>query len=102
MEVDVGFDWGTFSTTPTIKDKIYSNHSGGGCNVAFCDGHQQFLSPDTDVITFIHLMTPWDKGVPQNIISATYGVYCNLPNSLTPNNLGIPLQDVLDEAKVGN
>lgn len=102
MELDVGFDWGTFSPTPTIKDKIYSNHSGGGCNVSFCDGHQQFMSPDIDVITYIHLMTPWDKGVQPNIGSGVYKIYCNVPNSLTPNNQGIPLQDVLDEAKIGS
>ena len=60
MEVEVGFDWKTFSTSPKINDKLLSNHSGGTINVSFCDGHQQPLSPTMDINTFIHLMTPYD------------------------------------------
>ena len=34
-----------------------SNH-GGGANVAFCDGHSQFLREDIDYIVYVQLMTP--------------------------------------------
>jgi prepilin-type processing-associated H-X9-DG protein len=60
MEVDVGFEWGTFSgsTTPPVTDKILSRHTGGNV-VTFCDGHQSFLSTNVDSQTFRQLMTPW-------------------------------------------
>ena len=94
MEVDVGFEWGTFWSAPTVNDKIYSNHSGG-FNVAFCDGHQQFLRSGIDVQTYIHLMTPYDRGCPSNTDSTANPAapYCNLDKTLYV----IPLQDTLDE-----
>lgn len=88
METDVGFEWGTFSSYPKVSDKILSYHSGGA-HVSFCDGHQQFIQTDIDVRTYIHLMTPYDRGCPDN---STIG-YCNLPSTYV-----IPLPDVLDEA----
>ncbi|MBU4273287.1 MAG: DUF1559 domain-containing protein [Planctomycetes bacterium] len=84
MEVDVGFEWGTFSSYPKVNDKILSFHSGG-VHVSFCDGHQQFLQTDIDLRTYFHLMTPYGKGCPTN------DGYCTvsfLPDSST----------VLDEA----
>ena len=84
MEVDVGFEWGTFWTpNPLINDKIYSEHPGG-YNVTFCDGHQQFLRSTIDIPTFIHLMTPYDRGCPKNDNSNT--VYCNVPDSVIPGS----------------
>jgi prepilin-type N-terminal cleavage/methylation domain-containing protein/prepilin-type processing-associated H-X9-DG protein len=68
MEVEVGFEWGSFAdpskgdkTPPRMTDKVLSSHPGGGVNVIFCDGHQQFLQPSMDLNTFIHLMTPYDR-----------------------------------------
>ena len=57
-EVDLGFEWGTFSATPKLTDKILSRHSGGVV-VSFCDGHQYFLADTVRVDVFKHLMTPW-------------------------------------------
>ena len=98
MEVDVGFEWGTFSTAsgtqPSLRDKIFSNHSGG-VNVVFCDGHTQLLRYEIDLGTYIHIMTPWDKGCPSNSSGSTAG-YCNLNTTTYP----IPQTDVLDEAKL--
>jgi prepilin-type processing-associated H-X9-DG protein len=66
MEVEMGFEWGTFAgsatgTAPRMTDKILSSHPGGGVNVIFCDGHQQFLQSTMDINTFVHLMTPYDN-----------------------------------------
>ena len=73
MEVDVGFEWGTFNNTTTtgtgtaavttgapaaITDKILSRHAGGAV-VSFCDGHQQFLNNTVDIQVFRQLATPW-------------------------------------------
>jgi prepilin-type N-terminal cleavage/methylation domain-containing protein/prepilin-type processing-associated H-X9-DG protein len=103
MEVDVAFEWGQYppNAPPTMKDKIYSFHSNG-VNVSFCDGHQQFLRADIDIAAYIHLMTPWDKGCPQNISGGPYGLYCNVPDTSLPGqgNGRIPLQDVFDEAVI--
>ena len=63
MEVDVGFEWGSFYSPPAVADKIYSNHTGS-VNVSFCDGRQKSLSLQIDVGTYIHLMTPYDRGCP--------------------------------------
>ncbi|MCD4726197.1 MAG: DUF1559 domain-containing protein [Pirellulales bacterium] len=89
MEVDVGFEWGTFSLYPKVNDKLLSFHSGG-VHVSFCDGHQQFLQTDIDLNTYIHLMTPYDRGCPSY----------HADGSTPVTNLGdiIPLTDVLDEA----
>jgi prepilin-type processing-associated H-X9-DG protein len=35
-----------------------SSHHPGGVIVSFCDGHQQFLSDDTQYRVYQHLMTP--------------------------------------------
>ena len=95
MEVDVGFEWGTFHTPqPGVNDKIYSNHSGG-CNVSFCDGHQLFMNSGTDIVTFIHLMTPYDRGCPKNVAKDPNILYCKFGSSPPP--FSIPLQDTLDE-----
>ena len=112
MEVDTGFEWGTFNISngmsPQVSDKILSNHSGG-CNVLFCDGHQQFLNNTISIPTFIHLMTPYDKGCPQNVGGSTTIKYCNVPDSYLPDptlsgapsgSPRIPLWDVLDEANL--
>ncbi len=89
MEVDVGFEWGTFdASAPKVNDKLLSFHSGG-VHVSFCDGHQQFIQTDIDVRTYVHLMTPYDRGCPPDPVGASG--YCNLPYA-------IPLPDVLDEA----
>jgi prepilin-type N-terminal cleavage/methylation domain-containing protein/prepilin-type processing-associated H-X9-DG protein len=106
MEVDVGFEWGTFNISATssavLTDKIVSNHSGGN-NVSFCDGHQQFLLNSIDIETFVHIMTPYDRGCPQNVDkSGVNKIYCNAPDTCFPDSTGtpkIPLTDVLDEAK---
>jgi prepilin-type N-terminal cleavage/methylation domain-containing protein/prepilin-type processing-associated H-X9-DG protein len=96
MEVDVGFDWGQFwndsNRQPDLKDKIYSNHSGG-FNASFCDGRTVFLHTSIDVATYIHLMTPYDRDCPLNSSSTGYILYNN-------SGLTIPLTDVLDELKV--
>lgn len=84
MEVCVGFEWGTYSATPKITDKVLSNHPGG-LNVAFCDGHTQFINNDMDVDTYCHLMTPWDKGCSTDMTNPT-GLY-------NPTN-------ILDESKL--
>ena len=34
-----------------------SSH-GGGANVAFCDGHSQYLRDDIDYVVYVQLMTP--------------------------------------------
>jgi len=102
MEVDVGFDWGIFwdpADGPQVNDKIYSNHSGG-FNVAFCDGHSQFLRSGIDVPTYIHLMAPYDRGCPKNASPDPNFKYCNVDDSYFPLSTGtpkIPLTDTLDE-----
>lgn len=53
-----------------------SNHPTG-VNVAFCDGHSQFMSQDIDYTVFCLLMTP-------------YGAYCNTPGYM-PASGGTPL-----------
>lgn len=65
MEVDVGFEWGTYvtATDPKVSDKLQSRHPGM-IVVAFCDGHTQTIRQDIDINTFKHLMTPWGKGCP--------------------------------------
>lgn len=93
MDVDVGFEWGQFRDPPSVTDKVFSNHNGG-INVTFCDGHQQFLNTSINVTTFIHIMTPYDKGCPVN---ATYN-YCKYGAANATDV--IPLQDVLDEANL--
>jgi prepilin-type N-terminal cleavage/methylation domain-containing protein/prepilin-type processing-associated H-X9-DG protein len=107
LEIDTGFEWGQFwnGSAPALTDKLYSNHSGG-FNVAFCDRHTTFMRSTMDVVTFIHLMTPYDRGVPANKTdtAAHTILYCNVEDSLLPNLTGatprIPLQDVLDELKI--
>jgi prepilin-type processing-associated H-X9-DG protein len=102
MEVDVGFEWGTFWDPPTVMDKVYSNHSGG-VNVAFCDGHTQFLRIGIDIPTYIHLMTPYDRGCPLNKASDPNILYCNVPDSYFPNSTNtpkIPMSDVFDELQL--
>jgi prepilin-type N-terminal cleavage/methylation domain-containing protein/prepilin-type processing-associated H-X9-DG protein len=96
-EIGVGFEWGTFNpSTPQITDKIMSSHSGSGFHAAFCDGHVQFLSYQIDIPTFIHIMTPWDRGVPDNTGSSnTYSGYYNL-QSMYP----VPLTTPLEEANI--
>lgn len=69
MQINVAFEWGTFSTNPTMSDKIMSNHSGG-VNVCFCDGHQYYLNNNVDVDVFRMLMTPWDRGIPRTSTGA--------------------------------
>ena len=103
-EVDLGMEWGTFATPsatvlPKVTDKVLSAHVDG-FNAAFCDGHATFMRNSMDVSTFIHLMTLYDKGCAKNNTSGTYGKYCNVPDSMTPNEAGIPLYDVLDEGKL--
>jgi len=95
MEVDVGFEWGQFYTNPTVNDKLYSNH-GGGFNVSFCDGHQQFLQSGIDRQTYIHLMTPYDRGCPANVDSTTNHtvIYCKNGSTTATD---IPLLQALDE-----
>jgi prepilin-type N-terminal cleavage/methylation domain-containing protein len=112
LEIDTGFEWGQFwsGSAPALNDKIYSNHTGG-YNVAFCDRHTTFLRATMDVVTFIHLMTPYDRGVPKNADdtssnSVHYFKYCNVEDSVLPDaeNTGItpkiPLLDILDELKI--
>lgn len=100
-EVAVGFEWGTFnpSTTdgPKVTDKVLSNHSNG-FHAAFADGHVQFLSRTLDIPTFIHIMTPWDKGVPSNdSANNSCAPYYN-QQSLYP----VPIREPLAEANLGN
>ncbi len=96
MEVEVGFEWGTFASpsstppgAPRLSDKLLSAHPGGGVNVAFCDGHQQYIQPSMDVDTFVHLMTPYDHDCGD---SYTNPAWTNAPNYNHKN--------VLDEAKI--
>ncbi len=109
-EVGVGFEWGTFALAsgtatngPQVSDKVMSSHTGG-FHGAFCDGHVQFLMSQMDIPTFIHIMTPWDKGVPRNDSSNPCGQYCNVPDNYLPqlnaNLPRIPLQGALDEANL--
>ena len=100
MEVDTGFDWGLYrsGSTPSVTDKLYTNH-GGGINVAYCDGHSQFLRNGIDVRTYVHLMTPYDKGVPSNsstTLNPAAG-YSNLDTTAYP----IPILQPLDELDIG-
>jgi prepilin-type N-terminal cleavage/methylation domain-containing protein/prepilin-type processing-associated H-X9-DG protein len=106
-EVGVGFEWGTFNVAspanPQITDKVLSNHSGG-VHGGFCDGHVQFLSTQMDLLTYIHIMTPWDRGCPPNVSSGNNYNYCNLPSPPLPTapTGGIPLMTPLDEANINN
>ncbi len=86
METCVGFEWRTYNSVASAKitDKVLSNHPGG-LNMSFCDGHGQFINNDLDVDTYIHLMTPWDKGCLSSMTSPA-GVY-------NPSN-------ILDESKL--
>ena len=63
LETAVGFEWGQWSASPSLSDKVMSRHPGG-VNVAFCDGHTQFLANSIDIPTFMMLMTPYDAGIP--------------------------------------
>ena len=62
MEAGVGFEWGQWSASPKLSDKLLSRHPGG-VNVAFCDGHMAFLADSIDVNTFMMLMTPYGNGI---------------------------------------
>jgi prepilin-type processing-associated H-X9-DG protein len=66
LEACVGFEWSQWSATPKLSDKLLSRHPGG-VNVAFCDGHMQFLSDNIDVTAFKMLMTPYGNGIPAAI-----------------------------------
>ena len=58
-ELNLGFDWGIFSSnTAPITEKALSRHSGS-FNVAFCDGHLTSLSDTVNLQVFRQLMTPW-------------------------------------------
>jgi prepilin-type N-terminal cleavage/methylation domain-containing protein/prepilin-type processing-associated H-X9-DG protein len=98
-EVGVGFEWGQFvdPNNPQITDKVLTNHSGG-FHGAFCDGHVQLLSNQMDIATFIHIMTPYDKGVPPNTSGGgnSFAPYCNLPDA----QYHLPLFSALDEANI--
>jgi prepilin-type N-terminal cleavage/methylation domain-containing protein/prepilin-type processing-associated H-X9-DG protein len=95
-EVGVGFEWGAFNTAnPQITDKVLSNHSNG-FHGAFCDGHVQFLSTQMDIPTFIHIMTPWDRGVPPNVSSSnSFAPYFNLQADYP-----VPMLAPLEEANI--
>jgi prepilin-type N-terminal cleavage/methylation domain-containing protein/prepilin-type processing-associated H-X9-DG protein len=103
MEVEMGFEWGTFAgsattgTAPRMTDKILSSHPGGGVNVIFCDGHQQFLQSSMDLNTFIHLMTPYDHDCRDNNNTTTQGPWTNVPGN---SNTGYDHTTVLDEQKI--
>ncbi len=108
-EIGTGFEWGTFNTTgtppnPQITDKVMSAHTGSGFHGAFCDGHVQFLNYQMDIQTYIHIMTPWDRGCPPNVGGTTNIKYCNLGiPPLDPNessNGGLPLLTPLDESAI--
>jgi type II secretory pathway pseudopilin PulG len=104
MEVDVGFEWGTFSTTTTtsggtagsqtttstavLTDKIMSRHPGGDV-VSFCDGHQSFLANTVDVATFRQLMTPYGAGAYAALTNSTlsFPYSTNITPALTNNTL---------------
>jgi prepilin-type N-terminal cleavage/methylation domain-containing protein/prepilin-type processing-associated H-X9-DG protein len=83
-ELALGFNWGTWnssppggavtyppnssvawscatSSVPKLTDRIMSHHSAGGCNVSYCDGHNQFMQSTVDPQVFAQLMTPWGK-----------------------------------------
>jgi prepilin-type processing-associated H-X9-DG protein/prepilin-type N-terminal cleavage/methylation domain-containing protein len=68
-ELNLGFEWGTFSTDPSVGEKILSRHNGT-VNVAFCDGHQTSLSDNVDVDVFRQLMTPYSKNAPTVLSNA--------------------------------
>jgi prepilin-type N-terminal cleavage/methylation domain-containing protein/prepilin-type processing-associated H-X9-DG protein len=79
----LGFNWGTYSgvsnsgvavnssstvywspvttSTPKLTDRVMSHHAGGGINVSYCDGHNQFMQSSIDYKVFAQLMTPWGK-----------------------------------------
>jgi prepilin-type N-terminal cleavage/methylation domain-containing protein/prepilin-type processing-associated H-X9-DG protein len=83
-EMDLGFEWGSFSATPRLNDKVRSRHSGGVV-VSFCDGHQQFLSDSVNINVYKQLMTPW-------------GAHAKDPSPDANGTLEGPLLGVLDEA----
>jgi prepilin-type processing-associated H-X9-DG protein len=73
MEVEVGFDWGGEFTK--LNQKVLSRHSGG-LNVAFCDGHAQFLRDNVSIDVYKQLMTPWGAGcTPQQTTILSDGSY---------------------------
>jgi prepilin-type processing-associated H-X9-DG protein len=63
LEAATCFEWSQWSATPRLGDKVLSRHPGGVV-VSYCDGHQQFLTDNIDLCTFIMLMTPYDSGIP--------------------------------------
>jgi prepilin-type processing-associated H-X9-DG protein len=48
---------GDFDPTIPRFARPASNH-GSGANVAFCDGHSQYLRDDIDYVVYVQLMTP--------------------------------------------
>jgi prepilin-type N-terminal cleavage/methylation domain-containing protein/prepilin-type processing-associated H-X9-DG protein len=102
MEVELGFEWGTFSTAPKVSDKLLSAHPGGAVNVAFCDGHTQSIQPSMDVNTFVHLMTPYDHDCHDASFSGDTVKWTNLPVPPTGSGDGYDHRAILDEAKVGD
>ncbi|MFZ1933996.1 MAG: DUF1559 domain-containing protein [Thermoguttaceae bacterium] len=98
MEVEVGFEWSTFSKSPRLSDKLLSGHPGGGVNVAFCDGHQQFIQSSMDLDTFIHLMTPYDHDCGDASFAHPW---TNVPVPPSGSTAGYNHNDVLDESKIG-
>ena len=86
---------GTTTNVMSVTNKVLSSHSGG-FHAAFADGHVQFLMNQLDIPTFIHIMTPWDKGVPDNTgTTNTYAPYYNL-QSYYP----VPQLSPLEEANL--
>jgi prepilin-type processing-associated H-X9-DG protein len=105
MEVEMGFEWGTFGgsattgTAPRMTDKILSSHPGGGVNVIFCDGHQQFLQSTMELNTFIHLMTPYDHDCGDNNSSPKWTTV-PVPAPTDSSGNGYDHRTVLDEQKI--
>jgi prepilin-type processing-associated H-X9-DG protein len=105
MEACVGFDWSQWSATPKLSDKLLSRHPGG-VNVAFCDGHMQFISDNIDITAFKMLMTPYGNAIPRDGTDNTImsGVPwaqtgATLSNVKTATNLLPPVNYLLDESK---
>jgi hypothetical protein len=58
------------------------------------------LSTTIEYATFIHLMTPYDRGCPSlGDTGNSVAGYCNVDPSMLGSTPGIPLLDVLDETK---
>ncbi len=102
QEVEYGFEWGTFTGAAKISDKVVSSHPGGGVNVAFCDGHVQFIDPSMEVNTFVHLMTPYDHDCHDASFTSDSPLWTTLPLADTTNGEGYNHRMILDESKVGN